>query len=197
MKIGKKAYTWMCISAILFSSCSTPYEKREISGNPEYSIVVDKSEHRLEVKKHEKGIVETERMYDVATGRNAGDKIHEGDCKTPSGRYYIKKVMSNDSNSIFYDNYLVHLNNRFNSYMRIDGKPLGYDSYGPVALVLNYPNNEDIKQGKTGSRIWIHGTSDPGSIGKNASHGCLRMHNSDILELLNYVGNGTEVVIRP
>lgn len=41
----------------------------------------------------------------------------------------------------------------------------------------------------------IHGTNKPGSIGSNASHGCIRMHVKDSEELYGLVGNGTKVVL--
>ncbi|MCG7343757.1 L,D-transpeptidase [Sporosarcina sp. ACRSL] len=42
----------------------------------------------------------------------------------------------------------------------------------------------------------IHGTNNPSSIGKNVSHGCIRMHNEDVLELSTLVLLGTTVRIR-
>ncbi|MBP3647817.1 MAG: L,D-transpeptidase family protein [Clostridia bacterium] len=41
----------------------------------------------------------------------------------------------------------------------------------------------------------IHGTNKPGSIGSNASHGCIRMFVGDSEELYGLVPNGTKVVI--
>lgn len=43
--------------------------------------------------------------------------------------------------------------------------------------------------------IRIHGTSDAGSIGYNASQGCIRMRMSDVEELFELVPVGTPVVI--
>lgn len=42
----------------------------------------------------------------------------------------------------------------------------------------------------------IHGTNDPSSIGKEVSHGCIRMHNEDVVQLANLVPIGTAVTIR-
>ncbi|HEX2924971.1 MAG TPA: L,D-transpeptidase family protein [Ruminiclostridium sp.] len=42
----------------------------------------------------------------------------------------------------------------------------------------------------------IHGTQDEASIGRPASHGCIRMYNKDIKELYDIVPMGTAVVIR-
>jgi lipoprotein-anchoring transpeptidase ErfK/SrfK len=41
----------------------------------------------------------------------------------------------------------------------------------------------------------IHGTNNPASIGKNVSHGCIRMFNHDVLELSSKVPIGTRVAI--
>jgi lipoprotein-anchoring transpeptidase ErfK/SrfK len=43
----------------------------------------------------------------------------------------------------------------------------------------------------------IHGTFFPQSIGKMVSHGCIRMYNSDVLELARKVPIGTPVEIKP
>src|SRR5882672_1341181 len=39
----------------------------------------------------------------------------------------------------------------------------------------------------------IHGTNNPGSIGRNASHGCIRMRKADVEELFELVKVGDEV----
>jgi lipoprotein-anchoring transpeptidase ErfK/SrfK len=55
--------------------------------------------------------------------------------------------------------------------------------------------------GRGGRRHWggyaIHGTNQPSSIGKEASHGCVRMFNADVLSLSKVVPLETRVVIRP
>lgn len=43
----------------------------------------------------------------------------------------------------------------------------------------------------------IHGTNRPESIGTNASAGCFRMHNTDIIDLYSRVSLGTPVVVMP
>ena len=42
----------------------------------------------------------------------------------------------------------------------------------------------------------IHGTFDPKSIGTNASSGCIRMANADVMDLYERVKVGTRVVVR-
>ena len=44
--------------------------------------------------------------------------------------------------------------------------------------------------------IYIHGTHEEGLIGQKASHGCIRMFNSDVIELFNKVNKGTKVYIK-
>ena len=43
--------------------------------------------------------------------------------------------------------------------------------------------------------VGIHGTSDEGSIGSNASHGCIRMRVADVVRLYDEVPVGTPVYI--
>lgn len=54
---------------------------------------------------------------------------------------------------------------------------------GAAALVL--ADNE----------LAIHGTNNPGSVGRFVSWGCIRMHNSDVMDLFSRVSVGTQVVI--
>lgn len=44
-------------------------------------------------------------------------------------------------------------------------------------------------------KFGIHGTNRPGSIGSEASHGCVRMFNKDVEELYEYVQCGMTVTI--
>jgi lipoprotein-anchoring transpeptidase ErfK/SrfK len=43
--------------------------------------------------------------------------------------------------------------------------------------------------------VGIHGTGEDGSIGSRASHGCIRMHVSDVVDLFGRVPVGTAVLI--
>ena len=43
--------------------------------------------------------------------------------------------------------------------------------------------------------IGIHGTSDPDSIGRNASHGCIRLANWDVVKLAEMVKPGVAVTV--
>ncbi|HBR01164.1 MAG TPA: hypothetical protein DD738_00965, partial [Ruminiclostridium sp.] len=50
----------------------------------------------------------------------------------------------------------------------------------------------DVRWGKYG----IHGTTKENTIGRSASHGCIRMYNRHIKELYDIVQVGTPVIIR-
>jgi lipoprotein-anchoring transpeptidase ErfK/SrfK len=43
--------------------------------------------------------------------------------------------------------------------------------------------------------IYIHGTPDSARLGIPGSHGCIRMHNADLVELFDMVSTGTTVEI--
>lgn len=43
--------------------------------------------------------------------------------------------------------------------------------------------------------IYIHGTSEEGYIGEPVSHGCIRMKNTDVIELFEMVDEETPVII--
>ena len=88
--------------------------------------------------------------------------------------------------------------------------------YGEIAPIITEPINiesddittrvlwlEGLEPGvnRGGNRdtfnrqIYIHGTPEEGLIGKPASHGCIRMKNTDILQLYNLTSEGTVVII--
>ncbi|MEW8970691.1 MAG: L,D-transpeptidase family protein [Mesobacillus sp.] len=79
------------------------------------------------------------------------------------------------------------------------GKMLTQTPVGEFVIVNREPN-----PGGPYGAMWlslsklgygIHGTNNPGSIGKAVSKGCIRMHNKDVLELARQVPNGTRVMI--
>jgi lipoprotein-anchoring transpeptidase ErfK/SrfK len=47
----------------------------------------------------------------------------------------------------------------------------------------------------SGGKYAIHGTNRPNSIGTDASYGCIRMFNEDIIDLYDRVSVGTKVVV--
>lgn len=51
-------------------------------------------------------------------------------------------------------------------------------------------------QGNVDTYFRIHGTVQPSSIGKNASAGCIRMLNKDVIDLYERVQTGSKVIVR-
>jgi lipoprotein-anchoring transpeptidase ErfK/SrfK len=67
--------------------------------------------------------------------------------------------------------------------------------WGAIALTGHQPH---IEPGWTGgTRLAIHGTSEPGSIGQAASFGCLRASDADVRWLVGHVYLGSIVEISP
>jgi lipoprotein-anchoring transpeptidase ErfK/SrfK len=54
-----------------------------------------------------------------------------------------------------------------------------------------------LYKGEVDTLFRIHGTRDPGSVGRAVSSGCIRMLNADIIELFDSVPIGTKVVVLP
>lgn len=60
--------------------------------------------------------------------------------------------------------------------------------FGPRFIRLKIP---------TTSQIGIHGTCAPWSIGNRCSHGCIRITNENILELVEFVEVGMPIIVNP
>lgn len=71
----------------------------------------------------------------------------------------------------------------------------GNDFYGPCAYGLSGFSNVLTKFGGGEGVIGIHGTSDPSSIGRDVSSGCIRLRNADITRLARLLPLGTPVRI--
>jgi lipoprotein-anchoring transpeptidase ErfK/SrfK len=63
----------------------------------------------------------------------------------------------------------------------LGGLEPGKNRYGPVDSAWRY--------------IYIHGCPDESMRGRPASHGCIRMHNADVLDLFERVTPGVKVFI--
>ena len=135
------------------------------------SILIRKSEFRLYLLV-DGSVVDS---WPVALGKNAGQKRVSGDMRTPDGTFPIDEVLD--------ASYWTH---DFH-----DGKGEIEGAYGPYFISLDTSK----LSGGAWDGIGIHGTHDPTSIGTCASEGCIRMHNSDLLALKNYITVGTQVTI--
>jgi len=67
--------------------------------------------------------------------------------------------------------------------------------YGPKILILNIVDPETGKS-KGSNGEFIHGNSNESSIGKYASHGCMRMHNDQVKRMAEMVAPGSYVLIQ-
>lgn len=69
------------------------------------------------------------------------------------------------------------------SYFVATKRPYPGGAFGAMWLGLSIPH------------YGIHGTNNPASIGGYVSHGCIRMHNPDVLDLAGRIPIGTPVAI--
>jgi lipoprotein-anchoring transpeptidase ErfK/SrfK len=71
--------------------------------------------------------------------------------------------------------------------------------YGPAGVVIGPGKENPIGtrwMGLSAKGYGIHGTNVPSSIGKSASHGCIRMRQQDLEELFELVNVGVTVELR-
>lgn len=66
--------------------------------------------------------------------------------------------------------------------------------YGSYAYGLS-GYSEVIRNWRWGGLVGLHGTNDPSSVGQLTSHGCIRMRNKHIEELVSILPLGTPIVI--
>lgn len=131
-------------------------------------IVISKKDLTLYVISEEG---ETLYRCGIACGKVKGNKVHEGDSRTPEGHFSVLSI--SDSR-----HWLFEPNGR-----RIP------NCYGPWFIRVNVP--------EWGHHIGIHGTGSPRSIGTRASLGCIRCHNDDIVNVVKFVSVGDPISILP
>ncbi|MDL2226250.1 L,D-transpeptidase family protein [Deltaproteobacteria bacterium OttesenSCG-928-M10] len=122
---------------------------------PGHILVVDKADQMLYLYRHDDGgNVELDRVMRCSTGINKGDKMVEGDKKTPNGFYiFNQKLLPRELSPI----------------------------YGTLAYPSDYPNFWDKKLGRGGYGIWIHGINKP--LVNYDSNGCVELENADIAQM--------------
>jgi murein L,D-transpeptidase YafK len=148
---------------------TVPSQFLALSTRSRYAIAVDASRSRLYLLENSGKGLQLVADYYVSVGKSGIDKATEGDARTPLGVYYITSSL--------------------------DPKSLR-DFYGAGALPINYPNPYDVRRGKTGGGIWLHGTpSQQFARAPQASDGCVVMANPDLKQLLRKVQIGATPVI--
>jgi L,D-transpeptidase YnhG len=146
-----------------------PSQFLALSERNKHAIAVDASRSRLYLFENTIHGAKLIADYYISIGKLGVEKTVEGDQRTPLGVYYITGNLSPTS--------LV-------------------DFYGVGALPINYPNPLDLKRGKTGSGIWLHGTpSEQFSRAPKASDGCVVLANPDLNHILTTVSAKTTPVV--
>ena len=160
-------------------------KQKNLFGNAKYLIC------------YEKGSENPIRSFPIAVAKNTGDKQRPGDNKTPTSwgnivaipaEYKGADVGVKSSEVPFRVEEICDASTWAHDFN--DGKGVIEGAYGPWFISLD-----------TGwDGIGIHGTHDPNSIGTNASEGCIRLLNKDIIELKEIIstdngGIGTRVII--
>ena len=148
---------------------TVPSQFLALSERNKHAIAVDASRSRLYLFENTPHGVKLVADYYISIGKSGIEKAIEGDQRTPLGVYYITGSLKPTS--------LV-------------------DFYGVGALPINYPNPLDLKRGKTGSGIWLHGTpSEQFSRAPKASDGCVVLANPDLNHILTSVQSRTTPVV--
>ena len=127
-----------------------------------------------------------------------------------------KKGIGNQKNSNLTPHGLHYIKEKYGSKTPQNGRIIGSVFYGEIATIYSDTTSsktDDItsrilwlsgmekdinKEGNVDSYnryIYIHGTSEEGKIGTPASNGCIRMLNTDIIELYAKIKIGTKVLI--
>ena len=141
----------------------------QLREDQKYALLVDAKRSRLYVYENKQGQLKLVTDYYISQGKLGANKLKEGDQKTPLGVYYITGRLAGD---------------------RLP------DYYGAGALIINYPNDWDRINGRSGSGIWLHGTpSDSFSRPPLASDGCVVLTNPDLYKLYASVKIGTTPVV--
>ena len=153
-----------------------PDEKWEVIKNKETflrrsvrnTVLVDKANRKLYVTRRQEDRYQIIREFPVSVGEIQGNKMDQGDKRTPEGIYKIIDVK--------FDEELLPM-------------------FGPMSFVLSYPNDRDRLLGKTGSGIWLHGTG-VGELTPDTK-GCVELTDAGIVELSSYLSYGTPIFIFP
>ena len=135
------------------------------------------------------------KRYPVSTAKNGAGEL-EGSYCTPRGKHIIRAKIGAGQplNSVFVrrrptgEIYTPELSAEYperdwilTRILWLSGCQPGFNRLGDVDTMRRY--------------IYIHGTPEEEAIGTPISHGCVRMRNSDVVDLFDRVATGTEVEI--
>lgn len=147
-----------------------PSQFLELSQTSRHAIAVDTSRSRLYLFENNPSGLRLLGDYYISVGKLGTSKNSEGDQRTPLGVYFITSSLDPKSLKNF---------------------------YGSGALPLNYPNALDLRRGKTGGGIWLHGTpSTQYARAPQSTDGCVVLSNPDLEHVIHSVEiRSTPVVI--
>lgn len=144
-------------------------EKLLTSEYPRF-IIVDKAKMKLFLYDRYGNI---EKEYGIACAKNFGHKVKRRDGRTSEG-FFSAEGIYDSTEWLFTDD---------------DGNTSEKKGqFGPRFIRLKIPNT---------TQIGIHGTCSPWSIGHRCSHGCIRVTNENILELVDFVEVGMPIIVSP
>jgi len=134
-----------------------------------YAVVVDTAKSTLYLFENQGGTPRYLTDYYITVGKNGINKLREGDKRTPLGVYHVTSQLSRDKLDPF---------------------------YGTGAFPISYPNEFDVREGRNGHGIWLHGTPrDTYSRPPRASDGCVVLANEDLDDLARRLQIGLTPVI--
>ncbi len=149
---------------------TVPSQFLALSPRNKHAIAIDASRSRLYLFENTATGIKLVADYYISVGKSGIEKSVEGDLRTPVGVYFITSNLNPKS-------------------LR--------DFYGSGALPINYPNQLDVKRGKTGGGIWLHGTP-PAQFSRAplSTDGCVVLANPDLERIIRTVEvRSTPVVI--
>ncbi len=158
----------------------------------EYAIIIDPASQRLFLIKNG----ETLKEYSVSTGKKGiGNTV--GSQKTPFGTHRIKEKIGLGQKI---GTILVGEGDKNGTIAPIiaDTIDTPFDYVTTRLMRLDGQEPRINKGGETDSHqrdIYIHGTPEEGLLGRPASHGCIRMKNTDIVKLFDVLPPRTLVEI--
>ena len=149
-------------------------------------IVVKKAERRLFLYDGNK-LVKT---YRIGLGLSPkGDKVREGDRRTPEGDFYI---FTRNDKSAFYLSLGVSYPNAPHADRGLRDGLISKSQHDAIIRALKLKKTPPQNTG-LGGDIYIHGHG----AGSDWTWGCVALENDDIRELFNAVRVGTPVTILP
>jgi murein L,D-transpeptidase YafK len=149
-------------------------------------IVVKKSQRRLLLFSEDKLV----RKYRVGLGLNpSGDKVREGDRRTPEGDFYI---FTKNDKSAFYLSLGISYPNAAHAQRGMRDGLITKAQYDAIVRALR-SGKAPPQNTRVGGEIYIHGNG----AGSDWTWGCVALENEDIRELFAAVSIGTPVTIEP